>query len=396
MSSIKDDRGYSQGFTLAKSTTVRMKRRTGMLLSEMNPTPDTRILEIGCGTGEVSYWMAEQSPARVLGTDLCVPFIEGAREKYRLPNLEYAVLDFNDPHALPDAQFDYIVGNGILHHLYHNLDAALANIRRLLKDGGKIVFLEPNLYNPYIFLIFSFPFLRKLSHLEPDEMAFSRRFIADRLHWAGFADIRVSYKDFLLPGIPSFLVAPSIVAGSVLERVPLINAVAQSIFLSATKPSDSLHAPQAKNKRRITRDNIFFLFRYGISGGIGALVQSGFLFLWVSVFGFERIYLWGAVLGFIIALAVAFSLQKYWTFRDRSSTTPTRQFVIYGLVATLNLFLITGGLELARTLFVARGVDFFNWWYLLVQAGIIVIVSAMSLALNSLFTFRKDSPRTGV
>ena len=35
MASIKDDRGYSQGFTLSKSTIVRMERRTNLILSEM-------------------------------------------------------------------------------------------------------------------------------------------------------------------------------------------------------------------------------------------------------------------------------------------------------------------------------------------------------------------------
>src|SRR3990167_10114088 len=97
MATIKDDRGYSQGFVLSKSTIVRMQRRTDMLLSEMDMTQDTRILEIGCGTGEVSYWMASRSPAQVVGTDMCVPFIEEAKKKYQLPNLRYEVMDFNNP-----------------------------------------------------------------------------------------------------------------------------------------------------------------------------------------------------------------------------------------------------------------------------------------------------------
>lgn len=234
---IKDDRGYNQGFVLAKSTTVRMERRTDILLSEMQPTPATRILEIGCGTGEVSYWMAQRSVAQVLGTDLCVPFIEDAKKKYQLPNLQYAVVDFNNPDSFSDAQFDYIVGNGILHHLYHHLDEVLPNMKRLLKENGKIIFLEPNFYNPYIYFIFSYARLRAFAHLEPDEMAFSKHFIVAKLARAGFADIQVEYKDFLLPGIPSFLIAPSIVLGSILERVPFIKQVSQSIFIRASKSS---------------------------------------------------------------------------------------------------------------------------------------------------------------
>ena len=237
MASIKDNRGYRQGFVLDTSTTVRMERRARLLMSEMNITRDTRILEMGCGTGEVSYWMASWSPAQVLGTDLCVPFIEGAKKKYQLTNLEYKVLDFNDPMTLPDGHFDYIVGNGIIHHLVKNLDDVLASMRRLLKEDGKIIFMEPNLYNPYIYFIFSYQTLRALTHLEPDEMAFSKRFIIGVLARAGFTDIKVDYKDFLLPGIPNFLVKPSIFIGAMLEKLPLFKLVSQSIFIRASKSS---------------------------------------------------------------------------------------------------------------------------------------------------------------
>jgi hypothetical protein len=127
------------------------------------------------------------------------------------------------------------VGNGILHHLYDRLDEALLNMSHLLKDGGKIVFLEPNLCNPYVYLIFSYPWLRKLANLEPDEMAFTKSFVSKKLDSAGYRNISVDYKDFLLPGIPDFLIQPSIALGDILEKVPLCKNVSQSIFIRATK-----------------------------------------------------------------------------------------------------------------------------------------------------------------
>ncbi len=235
MASIKDDRGYSQGFAPSKSVTVRMERRTDLLLSEMEITPDTRILEIGCGTGEVSNWMASQSPAHVVGTDLCVPFIEEAKKKYVLPNLQYEVMDFNNPGVF-GGQFEYVVGNGILHHLYHHLDEAFDSMARLLKENGKIIFFEPNLHNPYVYFIFSYPRLRTMAHLEPDEMAFSKRFITEKLARAGFQSVQIDYKDFLLPGIPAFLIAPSIRIGAMLEKIPLAKHAAQSLFIRARRP----------------------------------------------------------------------------------------------------------------------------------------------------------------
>lgn len=212
-----------------------MRRRADLILSEMTSSADKSILEIGCGTGEVAYWIAEKTRAQVLGTDLCLSFIETAKKNFLLPNLRYDVLDFNKPNDFNGKKFDYVIGNGILHHLYYHLDDALIKMYNLLKDGGKILFLEPNLHNPYVYLIFSYPRLRKIANLEPDEMAFSKSFITQKLHSAGYKEILVDYRDFLLPGIPDFFIQPSIIVGAVLEKIPLVQNSAQSIFVRAVK-----------------------------------------------------------------------------------------------------------------------------------------------------------------
>jgi SAM-dependent methyltransferase len=195
------------------------------------------VMEIGCGIGRNCFGLAQKTGMNVLGTDLCVPFIEEAKSRFQLPNLRYEVLDFNKSDQFEGERFDYIVGNGILHHLYHHLDEALVRMRHLLKDQGKIVFLEPNIYNPYVYLIFSYPALRETARLEPDEMAFSKDFIIKKLKNAGYAKIQVNYKDFLLPGIPRALIWPSIFLGSIAEKLPLFQRASQSIYIVAHGPS---------------------------------------------------------------------------------------------------------------------------------------------------------------
>lgn len=207
------------------------------MISQMRAPASGTVLEIGCGTGLNSYLLARKTGLSVLGTDLCVPFIEEANRRYQLPNLRFAVLDFNHAAEFEGETFDAIVGNGILHHLYHHLGDALANMRRLLKPGGRIVFIEPNLYNPYVYTIFRIPYFRRFAHLEPDEMAFSKRHAAKLLSTAGYEDVKVEYRDFLLPGIPDIFIAPSIAIGAVLERVPVVRMVSQSVFISATAPA---------------------------------------------------------------------------------------------------------------------------------------------------------------
>jgi len=235
MENIKDDRGYNQVWGDSKSTRIRAERRCDYMISQMQVLPQKSVMEIGCGTGKNAFVMGKKTGMHMLGTDLCVPFIEEARETCRLTNLRYEVLDFNKAEEFKGEKFDYIIGNGILHHLYHHLDSAFANMLHLLKDNGKIIFLEPNIYNPYVYLIFSYPALRKMAHLEPDEMAFSKEFVTEKLSKAGYKNIKVEYKDFLLPGIPDFLITPSIAIGDVLEKIPLVKNVSQSIFISAQK-----------------------------------------------------------------------------------------------------------------------------------------------------------------
>src|SRR5512133_2482010 len=151
MKNVRDDRGYSQLWADCYATRVRAERRSDFVISEMAVDPSKRVLEIGCGAGIKSFMLAEKTGMNVLGTDICVPFIDEARKKYQLPNLRYEVLDFHQVEQFNEERFDYIVGDGILHHLYPHLDEALVHMRALLKDDGKIIFLEPNIKNPYVY-----------------------------------------------------------------------------------------------------------------------------------------------------------------------------------------------------------------------------------------------------
>jgi 2-polyprenyl-3-methyl-5-hydroxy-6-metoxy-1,4-benzoquinol methylase len=235
MASIQDDRGYNQGFKETAALTIRTDRRSERMIANMNLGPDSKVLEIGCGTGEMSDFLARNTPAQILGVDLCEAFIDEARTKYKRENLNYEVLKINPDNlqATSLRNFDCIVGNGILHHLYYQLDQVLPDFRQKLKPGGKLIFWEPNLYNPYVFLIFRFNKFRKLAKLEPDEMAFTGRFIQEKLAAAGFRNIKVEYRDFLLPNTPAPLIRPVIFIGGLLERVAGFRRLAQSLFITA-------------------------------------------------------------------------------------------------------------------------------------------------------------------
>ena len=241
--SIIDDRGYNQGFKPSPSLAIRNQQRVAHLLRclHITSTPH-QMLEIGCGTGEYAALLASQPHVAVLGTDICQPFVDYAQQHYAKANLQFACFDFTNTievhNHIGDTRFDSVVGNGILHHMYYHLDDVLQHIRKLLVPGGRIAFMEPNLYNPYIAAIFQIGILRTWAKLEPSEMAFSRSAIATALRRAGFVHVHVEYRDFLVPGTPAALIRPVQAIGAVLEHVPGIQMIAQSLLISAQKPAE--------------------------------------------------------------------------------------------------------------------------------------------------------------
>lgn len=236
MASIQDDRGYNQGFKPTFALKIRTERRCERILSQIAEGSQKVVVELGCGTGELSYELSKKINGRIVGIDICEPFIDQARKSYQKENLQYMVKHLGKSSWIEEIarkDVDYIVGNGILHHLYYKLDEFLPQMRMNLAPSGKIIFWEPNLLNPYVYLIFTFPFLRKVAKLEPDEMAFSANFIAKKLSEAGFKKVNVEYRDFLLPNIPTILVPTVIFLGDIFERIFPFKLLSQSLFITA-------------------------------------------------------------------------------------------------------------------------------------------------------------------
>jgi SAM-dependent methyltransferase len=112
------------------------------------------VLDFGCGDGHFSLRLASRG-ARVTGVDISPNLIERARAACKRMEMNGSAPQFAvaDAQRTPfrDESFDYVVGNGALHHL--DLEKAYAEIARLLRPGGKALFMEPMYHHPLLWML---------------------------------------------------------------------------------------------------------------------------------------------------------------------------------------------------------------------------------------------------
>ncbi len=135
---------------------ARADRRVSYFIQHGVMTAGKKVLEIGCGTGEFTKRIA-QTGADITAVDISPDLLEIARETTPNVNVSFHIqnvgkLDFED------GSFDVVIGSSILHHL--DLNPAIKEIYRVLKRGGGIVFTEPNMLNPQIWLERNIPIPR--------------------------------------------------------------------------------------------------------------------------------------------------------------------------------------------------------------------------------------------
>lgn len=114
--------------------------------------------------------------------------------------------------------------------------------------------------------------------------------------------------------------------------------------------------------------------RYIISGGSGAVVNIGTLFVLTHFFSVW--YLASSVIAFLASFVVSFTLQRMWTFDHRTAEGLARHTSLYFVVAVGNTFL--------NTALVFGLVEYAQVWYVAAQ-----IIAGVCIALSSFFIYRK-------
>jgi SAM-dependent methyltransferase len=180
-----------------------------------------QLLDVGCGTGRVTRWLAEQCGARhVVGVDFSPTTVRAAREESSaLVSSGIVRFEQGDVLAGLDAigvgVFDDAVVLGCLSVACPGrpaLERALAHVGRCVRRGGRVLLLEP---------IHRSPLLRRVLDLGIEEWIACANAAglslvhADRM---GFVPVRLALS---VRDLPRFVVNPVFAAGeSLLDAAP--------------------------------------------------------------------------------------------------------------------------------------------------------------------------------
>lgn len=126
--------------------------------------PDMKVLDIGCGRGEMVLYAAEHG-GEAVGIDYSKDAIELAEKmKSKQPDklqkhMKFHVMDIKKM-SFKNSTFDFVFMTDVIEHLYpEELDIAMKEIKRVLKPRGMLVIhTAPNkLFNDIAYPYYSYP-----------------------------------------------------------------------------------------------------------------------------------------------------------------------------------------------------------------------------------------------
>ena len=218
--------------TMVPADSVYLQRHAASLIRFGNLSQSERILEVGCGMGRYTLLLAKRG-LHVEGLDLSSVLLERLRAYGRgtYDGRLYAA-DIADPPPELSGRFDVVIALFALHHM-SDLATVFDAMFRVLKPGGRVVFLEPNPYNPLFYIqILATPGMSWQG--DRGIVMMRRSVIFGGLQKAGFVDAKMERFGFLPPFAVNHPLGRRV--EEILERVPLWRALLPFQLFQAQRP----------------------------------------------------------------------------------------------------------------------------------------------------------------
>ena len=157
----------------------------------------SRILDVGCGTGQTAAYLASKYGAKVTGIDSNPTMIEKAKGRIKKDHLPVKIIQCSILQTpLPNNTFDFIISESVL--TFVDKPSALKEIYRLLKNGGRFIAIE-------------FTVIQQLETKNEEEIKqfygfdslLMKKDWVDLLQQAGFQNIKIQ-KNTSISSVPEF------------------------------------------------------------------------------------------------------------------------------------------------------------------------------------------------
>jgi cyclopropane fatty-acyl-phospholipid synthase-like methyltransferase len=108
-----EERDYNEYVTLMDAS---VNQKINDMFKHIIFIPNTIILDLGCGSGLLTYHLAQLYPHnKVIGVDICENLVKQANDKYKLSNLEFIQSPLN---TIQFSNVSNIILSSVLHEVY--------------------------------------------------------------------------------------------------------------------------------------------------------------------------------------------------------------------------------------------------------------------------------------
>jgi SAM-dependent methyltransferase len=218
------------------------ERQRAIIARTLGSLSGRRVVDVGCGTGRIARWLAEQRGAsHVVGVDFSPATVEAAQVesaglvasglvRFVQGDVVAGLAGHDRPGGLAPESFDDAIVLGCLSVACSDrsaLSKAFASLARVVRKGGRVLVLEP---------IHRSPLLRRVLDLGIEDWVASANLAglslsgADRM---GFVPVRLVFS---VRDLPRWIVSPVFHAGeSVLDAWPWLSPLADYKLLVFTR-----------------------------------------------------------------------------------------------------------------------------------------------------------------